>query len=229
MSLRLLVKGCFLYYAVAMTIKDETLTDIAQRLNRDYIQTHPQKKNLPAGIFITDEESIAQPEKVIATMPAGFAVIFRDYDHPKRRELGEFLRPLCAGRGIIFLVAGDVGLAENLDADGLHLPEYMMKQADNIKAVHSHWMMTTSCHSKDAILRAATLAIDGALVSPLFPTHSHPESLTGEMATFDLGELSHIISQTSLPIYGLGGINTQTACKLYGLGLAGIAAIRGFS
>ncbi len=214
-----------------MTIKNETLTDIAQRLNGDYMQaqSQPLARKLPTGIFITDEKSIAQPEKVIAHLPAGFAVIFRDYDHPKRRELGAFLRPLCGDQGVFFLVAGDMNLANDLDADGVHLPEYMMKQSDNIRHRYPHWMMTTSCHDKAAIFRADERAIDAALVSPVFPTYSHPESFSGEMPTFGLTELCDIIKQTELPIYGLGGINAQTVPALRGIGLAGIAAIRGFS
>jgi len=91
-----------------------TLPDIAKRLNKDH-------GHLPPLFFITDQQAVPAPEGVISRLPRGSAVILRDYDHPAREELGAALAAICRERGHIFLVAGDVDVAEKLTADGIHL------------------------------------------------------------------------------------------------------------
>lgn len=207
-----------------MTIQTATLTDMAQRLNRDFGGKTP----LPAAIFITDQQAVPDPEKVIAVLPPGSAVIFRDYDHPARPELGQTLAVLCRDRDIIFLVAGDPDLAIKLAADGVHLPEAMMAQVPDIRQNHPDWMITVACHDLAAVKLAQTLPINAALIAPVFPTHSHPETLSGEKATLGLSGVQNIVEKTDLPLYALGGVTKDTARQLIGSGLAGLAAIRGF-
>ncbi|PCI48936.1 MAG: thiamine monophosphate synthase [Alphaproteobacteria bacterium] len=201
-----------------------TLTDIAKRLNQD----HGQGENLPPVFFITDSQAVADPEKVISALPAGSAVILRDYDYPAREKLGADLRALCRERMIVFLVAGDAGLASKLSADGVHLPEGLMGRATDIRAAHGHWMITVSCHDLVSVRRAKKLPIDAGLIAPVFPTLSHPETLSGTRPILGLSGLRHIVAATALPLYALGGVTANNAGQLVGSGVAGIAAIRGF-
>jgi len=201
-----------------------TLADIAKRLNQD----HDAGAKLPPVIFITDHQAVPDPEKVIAGLAAGSAVIFRDYAHPLRAELGAALVRCCRAGGIRFLVAGDAALAANLAADGLHLPERMMREALPSRAAHPYWLITVSCHDSAAITQAEKLPVDAALIAPIFPTDSHPETYSGQQATLGLHGARDLVKQTILPLYALGGITSDNAPQLIGSGLAGLAAIRGF-
>ncbi|MBL4800792.1 MAG: thiamine phosphate synthase [Emcibacter sp.] len=205
-----------------------TLTDIAQRLNQDYRSRCKYSGNLPPAFFITDQKAVPQPEKIIARLPDNTAVIFRDYDHPTRETLGHDLVRACHARDLLFLVAGDRALAEALGADGIHLPEALTQHATEIRAMHPNWLITVACHSLSALKQVESLSIDAALVSPVFPTLSHPETLSGTVPTLGVTGVEAYVTATSLPLYALGGITQENAPQLKDTGLAGLAAIRGF-
>ncbi len=206
-----------------------TLADMAKGLNQVFWQGKgkPDKK-LPPGFFITDQQAIPCPEEIIAELPPGFGVIFRDYDHPARAELGNKLAGLCRRRGLVFLVAADVILAGCLEADGIHLPEAMTDQVSRIRQGHPDRIITLSCHAPASVSQASSLPLDAMVIAPVFPTQSHPETYSGARATLGLSGVVDITSRTTLPLYGLGGITVDNIHELSGTGLAGIAAIRGF-
>ncbi|MCF6215414.1 MAG: thiamine phosphate synthase [Emcibacter sp.] len=211
-----------------MTEKIFTLADIANRLNQEYWQDHRNGQGLPALFFVTDQQAIPHPEKIISELSQEAAVIFRDYDHPSRAALCAELARLCRKKNIPFLVAGDIALAEKLGASGVHLPEIMMMQADDIRRDYPHWIITAACHDLNSVRKAGNLPIDAALIAPIFPTHSHAETLTGEQKTLGLRGVQAMVKASSLPLYGLGGISSMNGRELIGSGLVGLAAIRGF-
>lgn len=230
----MLVKVCFLYYGARMT-----LTDIAKRLNKDHRakrlnKDHGAKRlnkdhgHLPPVFFITDQQAVPSPEKVISRLPKGSGVILRDYDHPAREKLGAALAKICRDRNIIFLVAQDAELGIKLEADGVHLPERCMDWATDIRASYPHWMITASCHDRSSIMRAEALPVNACLIAPVFPTYSHPETFSGQAATLGLSGVQDMTAATNLPLYALGGVTNENARQLIGSGVVGIAAIRGF-
>lgn len=207
-----------------MTVHNATITDIAITLN----QLHEAGDQFPPAFFMTDHEAVANPERIIAKLPKNFAVIFRDYNHPEREDMGRHLRMLCQEKGMMFLVAGDLVLAETLDADGMHLPEKLMRKSIIIRARHPKWLITAACHDGAALRTAEKLPIDAGLIAPVFPTQSHPETISGKHRILGLSGVLDMVSQTGLPLYALGGITDINADELIGSGLMGIAAIRGF-
>ena len=64
--------------------------------------------------------------QVCARLPAGSIIICRDYDHADRVGLAHSLRRITREQKQFLLVAGDPVLARAVDADGIHLPEYML-------------------------------------------------------------------------------------------------------
>lgn len=215
-----------------MTEKILTLADIANRLNQEYCQNywqdHKKGQGLPSLFFVTDQHAVPYPEKVISELGQGAAVIFRDYEHPSRAALCAELAKLCRKKNILFLVAGDILLAEKIGAGGVHLPEMMMMQAGDIRRNYPHWMITAACHDINSVKKAARLPIDAALIAPVFPTYSHAGTLTGELRTLGLRGVENMVKASGLPLYGLGGISSLNGHELIGSGLVGLAAIRGF-
>lgn len=199
-----------------------TLTDIAKRLNKDH-------GHLPSVFFITDQQAVPSPDKIIKGLSRGSAVILRDYNHRNREKLGAELRKICQEKGIIFLVAGDADLAVELSADGVHLPEGLMEQAVDIRNLQPQWIITASCHDHAAVVRAASLPINAGLIAPVFPTYSHPSTYSGQRPTLGLSGVRDLVAATTLPLYALGGITDKNARQLIGSGVVGIAAIRGFA
>ena len=113
-------------------------------------------------------------------------------------------------------------------ADGIHLPEGMARRGPPAWAAgvrrRPGFLVTAAAHSPSAIRRAYRTGADAVVLSPVFPTASHPGAPC-------LGPLrfARWCRQSPLPVYALGGVNSRTAGRLAGSGLAGIAGIGGIA
>jgi thiamine-phosphate pyrophosphorylase len=197
---------------------DSTVLKIARLLN-----SRGGFKLLPPLIYMTDEIRTPNPRPVIEKLKPGTGVIFRHYQFSERAGLGLEIKKLCKRKGLLFLVGGDYELAQMLDADGFHLPEYMVSNPSfNIRVwgQKKNKILTAAAHTKKSLLKCQSLGVDAALVSPVFTTKSHSDS-----TTIGVLGLHKIAQNTSLPIYALGGINNGNAQQLLKSSVIGIAGI----
>ena len=106
---------------------------------------------------------------------------------------------------------------ENLDWYGFHLKE-------NETEVVQNRICGKSCHSSDAVLLAESFGVDYVLLSPVFPTKSHPDQ-----THLGINYLEKVVEKTRIPIFALGGIeqNEHIAACLQA-GAYGFAAISYF-
>ena len=179
---------------------------------------------VPALFFVTDQARVADPLTLVARLPRGSGVILRDYEMPKRAELAGALMGLARRRDLRLLVAGDGRLAESVGAAGLHLPEARRCEALIWRTRHPKWLITVAAHSAAALLAAAQLQADAALLGPVFPTESHPGSSTMGAAGF-----TALAQFSPLPVIALGGLNERNVDQLYPSPVVGIAAIGGLA
>ncbi|MEZ5892695.1 MAG: thiamine phosphate synthase [Parvularculaceae bacterium] len=170
--------------------------------------------------FLTDRRRIANPEPILRVMPPGSAVIYRDYDDPKRQATAARYRAICRARGLLFLVAGDVALAAAVDADGLHRP------SRDLAAPPAGWsgLVTAACHDLPDLQRAAISGAALAFLSPVFPTESHPER-----AHLGAERFRALAAASPLPVIALGGVDENNARAVAGANIAGLAAIGAFA
>lgn len=176
---------------------------------------------VPNLVFMTDEDRVRDPVDVCMRLPAGSIIIARDYDHPDRVGLVSRLRRVTREQNQFMLVAGDAVLARQVDADGLHLPEYMLDDPPNLA---SFGLISAACHSHRAIRKAGQLGVDFALVSPVFTTDSHPD-----VPALGIHRLARLAAISTVPLVALGGINARNAAQLRYVDLIGIAAIGAFA
>ncbi len=179
--------------------------------------------SFPLIAVMTDSLRLARPQEIVQHLPVGSVIIFRHYDAPDRLQLGQALRRLTHRHGQALLVAGaDWRLAERLGADGLHLPEGWARHG--VLAPLLNWcrnrgrILSVAAHNPLALSRAAALGADWVILSPIFPTASHPDARP-------LGPLRLRLwmQRTDRPVVALGGVNEQTLRQLHHSGLAGVA------
>lgn len=186
---------------------------------------------LPALILLTDEQRLADPVAAAARLPRGSGVILRHYGMAKRERvaLARKLRAVTRQRGCLLLIAADerggADLAQAIDADGLHLSEWLLRRAPR-SARHfrkPHWRVTASVHSLAALRLAAARGVDAVLLSPVFPTASHPGARP-------LGALRFAAwtRASRIPVYALGGVDVRSAARLRASGACGLAGIGAF-
>jgi len=180
---------------------------------------------LPSLILITDEVRLPDPAAAIDRLPRGSAVILRHYDQPDRPTLARRLSSLCRRRGVRLLIAGDWRLAAAVGAGGVHLPEAAARRGPMAwggKAAPRRpgFLVTAAAHSPSALWRAARAGADAALLSPAFPTASHPgASAIGAIRFAAWCRIAPVA------VYALGGIGPRAARRLQGTEATGFAAL----
>lgn len=176
----------------------------------------------------TDLERVPDPVGAVANLPPGAAVILRDADHPERERLGGDLRRATRSRGLLLLVSGDPELVAALGADGLHVPERMLgaEPTRSWRRANPWKLMTAACHSLRALRQAERAGADLALLSPVFPTASHPGGHV--LGPF---RASAIARASGMPVLAMGGIDAATSCRLpptfFGVAAIGMLADSG--
>lgn len=195
-----------------------TLADVARRLK----PPADGPSRLPRLILMTDRVRLPDPERAVAALPAGSAVILRETDQTRRRALARWLSPLCRRRRIRLLIAADWRLALAVGACGLHLPDVAVRcSGRRWRAVRRPGsLITAAAHSAAAIRRAAAAGADAVLLAPVFPTASHPDARMLGVLRF-----ARWAGSSPLPVYALGGIDAARARRLLPARPAGFAAI----
>ncbi|MBI2249873.1 MAG: thiamine phosphate synthase [Brevundimonas diminuta] len=179
--------------------------------------------NLPPLLFFTDPERTPRPWETAARLPAGSGVVFRAFGQADARETGLRLREATRRRDGLLLVGLESGLAEAVEADGVHLPERALDLAPALARAHPGWRITGAVHSADALARAGGL--DAAVLSPVFPAGG----ASAGRPPLGVGGFSDLVRAAAVPVYALGGIGAGDAPMLIGsgaCGLAGVSAIR---
>jgi thiamine-phosphate pyrophosphorylase len=180
----------------------------------------PRRRAAPLYAFMTDALRTPDPARDLRRLAPGTLVIFRHYDAPDRAALGRRLAALARRRGLVFVVAGDRRLAWRLRADGLHLPDGMVRRRGHFAPTTDPWPVSAAAHDGPGLRRALRAGADLILLSPVFPTASHP----GRPA---LGprRLAALCRRAAVPVLALGGVTQAVQRRVLAAGAAGIAGI----
>jgi len=195
---------------------------MVRRKNVNWLNLTPYPR-----IFMTDLVRTPDPVEIIKKLNSDTAVIFRHYQSENKEKIAHQLMQVARTKKITLLVSGDYQLTRKIDADGLHIPEYLLygeKSVDVFRNIKPQWMVTAAVHSMRALKRAEKLGVDAVLVSPVFKTKSHdtanPIGVLG---------LAKFVQQTRLPVFALGGVTEKNKKRVYKTGAAGFAGIGHFS
>lgn len=201
----------------------DTLWQVASGLAREAAKVSraagKPRPNLPPLLFFTDPERTPRPWEVAARLPVGSGVIYRHFGAPDARETALRLRQATRARDGLLLIGRDAALAEEIGADGLHLPETRIDEAAALSALHPGWTVTAAFHGLDPLPNL--MGIDALVVSPVFPAGGASAS----KGPLGIARLTEIAGEASRPVYALGGIDAGNSRALEGSGACGIAAV----
>lgn len=202
------------------------LASVAHALNaanaERIAQTGLWPPKLPPLLLMTDANRLKDSLGAVRVLPSGSGIVLRHNDDSRRKLLADILVKLAAVKGFRVLVANDPELAEKKKAAGVHFAEARMKDAADARRKHPEWLITVAAHTAEAVTAAAEAGADAALLSPVFPTSSHPDS-----NPLGVDEFLRIARDAPIPVYALGGVNAGNGDQLTGPNVAGIAAIDG--
>lgn len=174
-------------------------------------------KTLPALWLISDARNDAGLERALARLPRGSGLIYRHYhlDGPARLARFRALRRIARRRGHMVVLADSALTAREWGADGIYgSPRALYPRRRGL-------LHLATAHGMAELGLAARLGADAALLSPVFPTRSHPGGALLGPVRFRL-----LARQSRLPVIALGGMTPQRARAL---GWPRWAAIDGLS
>lgn len=125
---------------------------------------------------------------------------------------------LAHRHGARVLVNGDIGLASEFGADGVHLPS---AQLMSLSARPDVAWSGASCHNAEELFHAAQLGMDFVVLGPVLPTLSH-----SELPALGWQKFAALIRDYPLPVYALGGMRAEDLTTAREHGGHGIAMMR---
>ncbi len=183
----------------------------------------PRQSLLPRLFLLSDPVRLPDPRNAARDLPPGTAVVARGLAPAVLAELAALAR----GRRLALLVAGD-GRTALRHCAGLHVPD--RRPAAGLlpfllaRRRVAGWRLplTAAAHGRQGIARARRLRADAVVLSPVFPTASHPGAAA-------LGPLrwAALARRAGRPAVALGGVHGGNARRLP-VWASGFAAIGGF-
>ena len=178
---------------------------------------------LPARLLVvTDRHQAALQDIMGEAIAAGARWIWlRDRDLPagERRALAERLSALARAGGARLTVGGDVELAAEIGADGVHLAAGAPVAAARARLGRGA-LIGVSAHTAAEVAAAAAAGADYATLSPIFASASKP----GYGPALGAAAIAHAAPH-GLPILALGGVTPERADECLRAGAAGIAVM----
>jgi thiamine-phosphate pyrophosphorylase len=175
---------------------------------------------LPPLIAVTDPQRTPDVAAFARGLPDNCALIYRHFGRTERFAEAHDLSAIARARGLVLLIAADPELAAACDAEGVHWPARLVREARRWRRTHTGAIMTMSAHNRRELALADRAGADAVLLSPVFATRSH----AGKAGLGPLRATS-LTTRAKLPVYALGGITAGTAKRLANSGFSGLAAI----
>jgi len=180
---------------------------------------------LPMHYAITNASELGEEEslkRLDAALSRGLRLVQVREKHFEKSRLENFAREVlkrCRRYGAKVMINGDVALADSLAADGVHLTASQLLQTT--RRPNLQWC-AASCHDKNEIEKAESLAMDFVVVGPVKITPSHPDAQPLGWRRFE-----SLVIDAALPVYALGGMQSGDLEEAWRHGAHGIAMLRG--
>ncbi len=170
---------------------------------RCYSETMPPCQPLPTIWLLSDARNDAALEPALNRLPRGSGLIFRHYhlEPAARRARFKALARLARARGHVVVLAGSRAEARRWGADLAYGPRGHLAPVHSLREI------------------ARTGRAEAVLLSPVFPTRSHPGAQTLGPVRFRL-----LAALAGKPVIALGGMTPRTARRLKWQHWAGIDA-----
>ncbi len=135
-------------------------------------------------------------------------------------SVGKEVIKLCESYQARCIANMSVENALAISAHGVHLTSQRVL-GYKIRPVDENILLVASCHTVDDLKQAQAIDADFVVLSPVKATASHPEATPLGWQRF-----AEMVSEVTIPVYGLGGMHVDDIDDALQAGGQGIAAIR---
>jgi thiamine-phosphate pyrophosphorylase len=173
-------------------------------MRRRYSAVMPAHQTFPDLWLISDARNDAVLEAALKRLPRASGFIYRHFHLPPEERLARWfaLTRIARARDHVCVLADDAITALEWGADGLYGPPRALYPTRDL-------LTLATAHVLAEIGLANRAKADAVLLSPAFPTRSHPGTCALGPTRFRL-----LASHAQMPVIALGGMNAATARRL---------------
>jgi thiamine-phosphate pyrophosphorylase len=174
------------------------------------------RQTLPDLWLVSDERNDAMLEQVLRRLPRGSGFIYRHYHLPPGQRLARWhaLLRLARARGHLAILADSALTAREWGADGIYGAPRALYPTRRLVTL-------ATAHSLRELAQANRARADAVLLSPAFPTRSHPGAQALGPLRFRL-----LARHAAMLVIALGGLTPRTARRLRWPRWAAIGGLR---
>lgn len=170
--------------------------------------------------WLNGETLYSQVEKAIKGGTTFVQLREKELDHDAFLKEAIEIKTLCKEHQIPFVINDEVGIAIEMDADGVHVGQSDMEAGDVRKAIGPDKILGVSAQTVEQAILAEKKGADYLGVGAVFPTSSKDDADDVSHET-----LKAICEAVSIPVIAIGGISKDNVLELAGSGICGIAVI----
>lgn len=180
----------------------------------------PSCQSLPDLWLLSDKRNDASLGHLLGQFTAPIGFVFRHYHLPPAERFARYrtLRRIARAKGHLVILAGSAATARNWGADGIYAappalgpPCHSPHRSGLLRhGLLRHGLLRiATAHNLAEIAQAGRMRADAVMLSPVFPTRSHPGGRT-------LGALQFLMlaKHARAPVIALGGMNVRNARRL---------------
>ncbi|ABC64460.1 thiamine monophosphate synthase [Erythrobacter litoralis HTCC2594] len=163
------------------------------------------RKDLPDLWLLSDERNDGVLEHRLRTLPPGSGFVYRHYHLPPAERVARFfaLKRIAEARGHLVILADSALTAREWGADGIYgAPRSLYPTRRDLVTI-------ATAHDLAEIGQANRARSDAVMLSPAFPTRSHPGA-----ATLGPQRFRRLARHAQMPVIALGGMTQATARRL---------------
>ena len=144
----------------------------------------------------------------------------KNLDEEHFLEEAKSIKELCGRYQVPFVINDNVKIAQEIDADGVHVGQSDM-EAGNVRAVlGENKIIGVTAKTVEQAVAAEKHGADYLGVGAAFPTGSKADA-----GVIDHAMYQKISDAVSIPVIAIGGITAENIMELSGNGLSGVAVI----
>lgn len=172
-------------------------------------------RKLVRGDFLERLKEIARQR------PAGILLREKDLTPEEYRKLAREVQSICKKAGVPCILHSFTGVAEELEADALHLPLPLLRKLPGEDRGRFR-QLGASCHSISEAREAQSLGCTYITAGHIFDTDCK-RGLPGRGLDF----LREVCGAVTIPVYAIGGIEPKRMAEIFAAGAAGACVMSG--
>ena len=144
----------------------------------------------------------------------------KDLDEERFLEEAKEIKELCRRYQVPFVINDNVGIAQAVDADGVHVGQSDMEAGDVRARLGQDKIIGVSAQTVEQALLAESRGADYLGVGAVFATGSKADA-----SEVDHETVKAICQAVHIPVIAIGGITGENVGALTGTGVCGVAVI----